>query len=79
MTDRLLPSIQAKLRHIEILKAKIAAQDNALYQIERADDFCFTNGSYAAAERIRNEYAQELAALEHQLREELAAWTSNQR
>ena len=46
------------------LRADLERAERALFSVSMSDDFAFTNGSYDAAKRVRDEVARELAEAE---------------
>ena len=57
---------------IETLRAKLAIAENELIRIQYADDFCFSNGSYDALAKVRDELKWELMEAEAAARQKAA-------
>jgi len=60
------------LSDIETLRAKLAIAENELVRIQYADDFCFSNGSYDALAKVRDELKWELMEAEAEARQKAA-------
>ena len=41
---------------LEDLRARLAMAENEVVRIQYADDFCFSNGSYDRAVKVRNDF-----------------------
>lgn len=41
---------------LEDLRARLAMAENEVIRIQYADDFCFSNGSYNRAVKVRNDF-----------------------
>lgn len=41
---------------LEELRARLAMAENEIIRIQYADDYCFSNGSYNRAVRVRNDF-----------------------
>ena len=57
---------------LETLRAKLLIAENELVRIQYADDFCFSNGSYDALAKVRDELKWELMEAEAEARQKAA-------